>query len=561
MRENKSRIVLEDYKNDFSYEKKKSNLNINFNRISFIFFIFFLISLIYIIHLVHLGSRKTSNFDQNLKDKFVKELYRADITDRNGRYLAKTVSSIDIGINPVEIIDQKKLLVNLKLIFPNKNFNEIEKLIKKNKFFWFEKKISEESYERIMKLGDKSIKPEEKLTRLYPQKNLFSHIVGQIDDDNIGISGLEKTLDRKLKETNKPIQLTVDEDIQYLIRKELIKFNNIFDANGSAAILMNVNNGEILSLVSLPDFDLNQRQKIEDINFINRATKGVYELGSVFKTFTLAAALNEKIVETNTEFVDLEKSIRCGGNTISEYDLKIPSNLTAEEILIRSGNIGSVRIGQKLGLEKFMEYMNKFDLMSQMNFDIEEMGVPLKLRWGKCKLATASFGHGITTTPIQLAKAYSILSNGGYEIHPTLIKKDKNEIKKRILDQEVSFKINNILRKIVTTKEGTASLANVNGYEVGGKTGTAQKIINGNYSNKKINTFASIFPISNPKFTLVVMLDEPKTNKDYIYTYRDGSGKYKGTPFNTAGWTSVEIVGQIIDKIGPILATKYIEVD
>jgi cell division protein FtsI (penicillin-binding protein 3) len=561
MRENKSRIVLEDYKNDFSYEKKKSNLNINFNRISFIFFIFFLISLIYIIHLVHLGSRKTSNFDQNLKDKFVKELYRADITDRNGRYLAKTVSSIDIGINPVEIIDQKKLLVNLKLIFPNKNFNEIEKLIKKNKFFWFEKKISEESYERIMKLGDKSIKPEEKLTRLYPQKNLFSHIVGQIDDDNIGISGLEKTLDRKLKETNKPIQLTVDEDIQYLIRKELIKFNNIFDANGSAAILMNVNNGEILSLVSLPDFDLNQRQKIEDINFINRATKGVYELGSVFKTFTLAAALNEKIVETNTEFVDLEKSIRCGGNTISEYDLKIPSNLTAEEILIRSGNIGSVRIGQKLGLEKFMEYMNKFDLMNQMNFDIEEMGVPLKLRWGKCKLATASFGHGITTTPIQLAKAYSIVSNGGYEIHPTLIKKDKTEIKKRILDQEVSFKINNILRKIVTTKEGTASLANVNGYEVGGKTGTAQKIINGNYSNKKINTFASIFPISNPKFTLVVMLDEPKTNKDYIYTYRDGSGKYKGTPFNTAGWTSVEIVGQIIDKIGPILATKYIEVD
>ena len=561
MRENKSRIVLEDYKNDFSYEKKKSNLNINFNRISFIFFIFFLISLIYIIHLVHLGSRKTSNFDQNLKDKFVKELYRADITDRNGRYLAKTVSSIDIGINPVEIIDQKKLLVNLKLIFPNKNFNEIEKLIKKNKFFWFEKKISEESYERIMKLGDKSIKPEEKLTRLYPQKNLFSHIVGQIDDDNIGISGLEKTLDRKLKETNKPIQLTVDEDIQYLIRKELIKFNNIFDANGSAAILMNVNNGEILSLVSLPDFDLNQRQKIEDINFINRATKGVYELGSVFKTFTLAAALNEKIVETNTEFVDLEKSIRCGGNTISEYDLKIPSNLTAEEILIRSGNIGSVRIGQKLGLEKFMEYMNKFDLMSQMNFDIEEMGVPLKLRWGKCKLATASFGHGITTTPIQLAKAYSIVSNGGYEIHPTLIKKDKIEIKKRILDEEVSLKINNILRKIVTTKEGTASLANVDGYEVGGKTGTAQKIINGNYSNKKINTFASIFPISNPKFTLVVMLDEPKTNKDYIYTYRDGSGKYKGTPFNTAGWTSVEIVGQIIDKIGPILATKYIEVE
>jgi cell division protein FtsI (penicillin-binding protein 3) len=559
--DNKSKIILEDYNNDFIYKKNHSNLNINFNRISFIFFIFFLISLIYIIHLIHLGSRKNSNLEQNLSNKFRKELYRADIVDRNGRYLAKSVSSIDIGINPVEIIDQKKLLVNLKLIFPNKNFNEVEKLIKKNKFFWFEKKISEENYERIMKLGDKSIKPEEKIIRLYPQKNLFSHIIGQIDDDNVGISGLEKSLDSKLKEINKPIKLTVDEDIQYLIRNELIKFNDIFSANGSAAILMNVNNGEILSLVSLPDFDLNLRQKIEDVNFINRATKGVYELGSVFKTFTLAAALNEKIVEPETEFLDLEKSIRCGGNTISEYDLKIPSNLTAEEILVRSGNIGSVRIGQMLGLEKFVEYMNKFDLLNQMNFDIEEMGVPLNLRWGKCKLATASFGHGITTTPIQLAKAYSIVSNGGYEIHPTLIKKDKIETKKRILQEQVSLKINNILRKIVTTKEGTASLANVDGYEVGGKTGTAQKIINGNYSNKKINTFASIFPISNPKFTLVVMLDEPKTNKDYIYTYRDGSGKYKGTPFNTAGWTSVEIVGQIIDKIGPILATKYIEVE
>jgi len=168
MEENKSRIILEDYKNDFIYEKNKSNLNINFNRISFIFFIFFLISLIYIIHLIHLGSRKNSNLEQNLSNAFRKELYRADIVDRNGRYLAKTVSSIDIGINPVEIIDQKKLLVNLKLIFPNKNFNEVKKLIKKNKFFWLEKKISEEDYERIMKLGDKSIKPEEKITRLYP---------------------------------------------------------------------------------------------------------------------------------------------------------------------------------------------------------------------------------------------------------------------------------------------------------------------------------------------------------------------------------------------------------
>ena len=176
-------------------------------------------------------------------------------------------------------------------------------------------------------------------------------------------------------------------------------------------------------------------------------------------------------------------------------------------------------------------------------------------------MATAAFGHGITTTLLQLAKAYSIIVNGGYDIKPSLIKKNINLQKKRILNQNLSEKILPILRKIVTTKEGTASLANVDGYEIGGKTGTAQKSVDGVYIKEKINTFVGVFPISEPKFVIVVMLDEPKINKDYIYHYRDGSNiKYKGTPFNTAGWTSVEVVGQIIEKIGPILATKYYEV-
>ena len=324
---------------------------------------------------------------------------------------------------------------------------------------------------------------------------------------------------------------------------------------------MDVNSGEIISLVSLPDFDPNKRVKITDINYINRATKGVYELGSVFKTFTLAAGIHEGVIEPEKEFKDLEKNIECGKNIISEYDKKIPSTLTAEQILIRSGNIGSVRIAQSIGLEKFKKFMNELNLINSISFDIEEVGVPLSFKWGKCKLATASYGHGITTTILQLANAYSIIVNGGYKISPTLIKKNINQKKKRILKNNVSKKINPILRKIVTTKEGTASLANIDGYEVGGKTGTAQKSTVGGYSKNKINTFASIFPISNPKFSLVVMLDEPKTNSEYIYNYRDGSGmKYKGTPFNTAGWTSVEVVGQIIEKIGPILATKYYEV-
>ena len=412
-----------------------------------------------------------------------------------------------------------------------------------------------------MQLGDNAIEPRDNLIRIYPQSNLFSHIIGQIDNDNNGISGLEKSLDEQLKNSQQPIKLTVDKDIQYLIREELIKFNKIFNTKGSASILMDVNNGEIISLVSLPDFNPNQRKKISDPNFINRATKGVYEFGSVFKTFTLAAAFNEKIIDPQTKFSDLPKSLSCAGFPIREYDNKIPSNLTAEEILIRSGNIGSVRIGQKLGEDKFKSFLSTIGVLKKITFEIEEVGKPIEFNWGKCPLATASFGHGITTTLIQLVKAYSIIANGGYNIDPTLIKNKNRNKRQKILNDDVSKKILPILRKIVSTKNGTASLANVTGFEVGGKTGTAQKSINGVYTNKKINSFLSVFPTSKPKFVMAVMLDEPKISKDYIYHYRDGSNiKYKGTPFNTAGWTAVEVTGQILDKIGPILATKYSEV-
>jgi len=562
MNYNNSKIILEDQQNEFLFQKSKSNLDISFNRISFIFFIFFILFIIYSIHLIHLGSRKTNIENNSIKKPVSNYLYRADIVDRNGRYLVKTVSSIDIGISTQKVIDKRKLLLNLKYIFPNKDFKKIQSKLKNEKFFWFEKKISDENYEKIMKLGDKSIHSEEKLTRIYPEKNLFSHIIGQIDDDNNGISGLEKSLDERLKKIKEPIKLTVDKDIQFLIRNELIKFNEIFNTIGSAAILMDVNNGEILSLVSLPDFDPNKRRKIDDLNFINRATKGVYEFGSVFKTFTLAAAINEKIIEPETKFNDLPKSLTCAGFPIREYDNKIPSDLTAEQILIRSGNIGSVRIGQKIGEEKFKKFLSKLGILEKINFDIEEVGKPLDFRWGKCPLATASFGHGITTTLLQLAKAYSIIANGGHDIDPNLIKNSITKRKEKILNDSVSRKILPILRQIVTTKEGTASLANVRGYEVGGKTGTAEKIIKGGYSKKKINSFVSVFPTSKPKFVLALMLDEPKTNKDYIYNYRDGSNiKYKGTPFNTAGWTTVEVSGQIIEKIGPILATKYSEIN
>ena len=555
-------LFIENYENKFSYEENKSNLNISFNRIAFIFFIFLTICIIYSIKVFYLGSLSSDFFPK--KSVQVKTNFRADIIDNNGNFIAKTVNTLTAGIEPNLIIDEKKLLINLQIIFPDKNFKEVKRKIKKNKYFRFEKKLTSNKIDRLRLLGDKAIRFEEQITRVYPQKNLFSHIIGQIDDDNNGISGIEKFFDYELKTRKEPLKLTVDTDIQFLVRKELLKFQDIFKSEGSSVILMNVNNGDIISMVSLPDFNLNKREQIKDEKFINRATKGVYELGSVFKTFTFAAGINEEEIEPDTLFENLPKNITCAGRPIREYDNKIPSNLTAEEILVRSGNIGSVRIAQKIGIEKFKSFLQKIGVLNKIEFDIEEVGQPISFRWGKCKLATSSFGHGITTTPLQLAKGYSIITNGGYDIKPTLIKKNDSQkiIKNKILNDGVSEKINPILRKVVSTKEGTAGFANIKGYQVGGKTGTAQKTILGGYSKNKVNTFAAIFPTSKPKYVLITLLDEPKPNKEYIYHYKDGSGwKYKGTPYNTAGWTSVEVAGKIIEKIGPILATKYIKVN
>ena len=550
------KIYLSDYDDEFSFSKKIYKKNISFNRIAFIFFFFLFISLVFSVKIFYYGSISEKKLSQTKINQ--ESNIRSDIIDINGNFLAKTVFTKNVGINPKHEKDKKKLFLKLKLLFPDLDIETFNDKFEKENFFYIKKKLTPEKYNQVRLLGEKSVITEQKITRIYPHENLFSHVLGQIDDDNNGISGLEKSLDEELKKLKKKIQLTLDTNIQFLIRNELIKFERIFQSKGSAALLMNINSGEILSLVSLPDFNINKRKEIIDEKFINRITKGVYELGSIFKTFTIAGALNEKIIETNTIFEDLPKSIKCAGRKISEYDIDIPSTLTTEQILIRSGNIGSVRIAQKMGIEKTKSFLNSLNLLSSIDFDLDEMGKPLPLKWGKCKLATVSFGHGISTTPLQVATAYAIISNGGYKIKPTLLKKEIKIKKEQILNKDVSNNINSILRKIVSTKEGTANLANVEGYSVGGKTGTAQKIENGIYTKNKINTFVSVFPTNKPKYVFLVLLDEPKTNSEYVYSYRDGSGiKYKGTPFNTAGWTTVEVAGKIIEKIGPILATKY----
>ena len=532
-----------------NFDQKKSNINLN--RVAFIFVIILFFVVLYSTRVIYLSSKTLQkNLYQNNK------INRADIVDRNGNYISKSVYTSNLGIDPKLIKDKKKLLLKLQYTFPNKDLTEIKKKIYGQKFFYVEKKIIPEEYQQLKLLGEKSIRLEKKITRIYPDKNLFSHVVGQIDEDNKGISGLEKSFDQKLKDGRDELVLTLDKELQFIIRNELLNSQKIFKNVGGAGILMNINNGEILSLVSIPDFNLNSRKLISDNNYFNRATKGVYELGSVFKSFTIAAGLNYGLISPEDMFVNIERKMKCGGRVISEYDENLPKDLSVEDILVYSSNIGSVKIGQIIGQEKLKSFLKQIGVLNELNFDIDEIGTPLPFTWRDCKLKTVSYGHGITTTPIQLAKGYAILANGGYEIKPTLIKKSTYNLKRqRILKKNVSSQINNIFRKVVT--HGTAGLSDVEGYEVGGKTGTAQIVENGIYTKKKINTFASVFPSSDPKYVLVILLEDTKLSKDYIYKYRNKPGSFKGTPFNTAGWTSVEISGKIIDKIGPILATKY----
>jgi cell division protein FtsI (penicillin-binding protein 3) len=289
---------------------------------------------------------------------------------------------------------------------------------------------------------------------------------------------------------------------------------------------------------------------------MNQITKGVFELGSVFKTFTIALALDENIFSPETVINNIPNKIKCSKYTIGDiYDF--PESLTVEDILIRSSNIGSIMIARQIGEKKLKSFLKNLSLINSISFELEEIGKPLNFNWNKCKLETVSYGHGITTTPLQAAAAYASITNGGYLVQPTLQLKKKfgNESRTSIISKNTSNQINKILRKVVTDKEGTASLANIHGYEVGGKTGTSKSYKD---KNKTINTFISIFPTNRPKYVLLIILDNPKGAPHLTYNYK---GQKISNIFRTeAGWNSVYVAGKIIEKIGPILAINNNEV-
>ena len=546
---NQTSFYFEDYLETNKKNKilKKTN---NFqDRIYLLFFLFFSLILIFSIKIIHisLNEKNILNVEEQ-KSRF--SVLRRDIVDRNGIIISRSINTFHVAIDPKLVKDKKNFLIKLRLNFPELPINEIKKKLNSNKYFRIKKRIDQIEKKKFWALGEKAIKFEPFQARMYTHGDLFSHIIGQVDYDNFGISGVEKYFDKELRNKNKihqPLKLTLDSNIQHIINKELNNAIKTFNATGAGGLLINVNTGDIISLVSLPNFNINQRINIKDKKFINKITKGVYELGSIFKTFTIALALEHKLVDTNTIIKDIPKKIRCSIHEIT--DMKDhPKDLSVEEILVRSSNVGSVVLAKKIGKENYKKFIKKTKLTKNPDIELEEVGVPHQLTWNRCKLETISFGHGITTTPLQATALYAAMSNGGKLIVPSLIKERKIKTSNTIISNDTSIKLRNILRKVVSSKDGTASLADKDGYYVGGKTGTAES-----YGDKKnrINTFISIFPTNKPKFTLFVMLENPKINKELIYNYRGIKIK---APYNTSGWNSVYVAGKIIEKIGPILA-------
>ena len=556
--ENQKSFFFDDFLESTQKKKKLNKSKVYEDRLYVLFSFFFSLILIFSISIFS-TSIQESNFQGYKKVNTPFSLLRRDILDRNGELMARNITSYHAAIKPNLIKNKENFILNIKLNFPKISVATLKKNLENKKYFYLKKRLTEDQRTKLWSLGEKGIIIEPFQRRVYPHGQLYSHILGQIDDDNYGISGIEKYYDRELrdnKKSNKPLVLTLDSNIQFLIKAQLKKAMDDFKAKAAGGLLMDVKSGEVLSLVSLPDYNLNIRENISDIKYMNLITKGVFELGSVFKTFTVALALEENILSPKTIIKNIPDRIKCSRYTIGDIH-NFPENLTVEDILIRSSNIGSLMIARQIGEDKLKNFLENLSLLDRIDFELEEIGQPLKFNWDKCKLETVSYGHGITTTPLQAAAAYAAITNGGYLIEPTLkLKKNPNNKKKTsIISKKTSDQINKILRKVVTDKEGTASLANIFGYDVGGKTGTSKSYRD---NHKNINTFISIFPSNDPKYVLLTILDDPRGAPHLTY-------KYKGQMISNisrteAGWNSVYVAGKIIEKIGPILAINNNEV-
>ena len=487
---------------------------------------------------------------------------RGDIVDRNGRILATNLITHSLYAQPPIMVDKAAAARELARIFPG--LEETELLAQFNgsrKFLWIKKKISPEQQQLVHDIGDPGLLFGPREMRLYPNGRLAAHVLGGSSfgregvqsAEVIGVAGVEKTFDSYLRDpatSGEPLELSLDLSVQAAAERVLAGGMKLMNAKGAASVLMDVHTGEIISLVSLPDFDPNTRPALgiaanaSDNPLFNRAVQGVYELGSTFKTLAIAQALDIGLVNTST-MVDTRGPLVWGKYKIRDFH-NYGRQLPVSDVLVKSSNIGTARIAQMIGAERQKDFLGDLGLLSATPVQLTEAPGAKPLfpkRWSEIHTMTISYGHGLSASPLHLASAYASLVNGGTLVTPTLQKSTDYSAGPRIVSNQTSATIRDLLRQVVT--RGTASFGEVDGYSVGGKTGTADKPNprGGYYDDKVIATFASVFPASDPRYVLVVSLDEPVETS--------------GTEARrTAGWTAVPVAAEMIRRMAPLLGLR-----
>lgn len=467
--------------------------------------------------------------------------HRADIVDRNGIVLATSIRSWSIFADPALVDDPGRTARILAHIFPQESVRTLEsKLRRKSRFVWISRQASPAAYQQILRFGLAGIQARPDLRRVYPQRAMVAHIVGSSDVDNKGIAGVEARMDKRIRTTGRPLRLSIDLRAQAAVRKILARSIEYWRAIGGAAIVMDVQTGEIPAMVSLPDYDPYALLRVPKNARFNRNTLGVYELGSVFKILNTAMALDYGVTHLRKKY-KVDKPIPAGRRFIRDLH-PIARPIDTGTILVKSSNIGSATIAEQVGGKRQKKFLRRAGMLAKIPLELPEAGQPLYPRhWRPVNTLTISFGHGIAVTPLHLVAAVAGIVNDGVMVAPTLLRRlnGKPLWRRRIVSPKTSRILRDLMRRVVL--EGTGKRANARGYRVGGKTGTAEKAGRGGYRRKALlSSFVAAFPMSRPRYVLLVSLDEPKGNK-------------KSQGYATAGWVAAPAAREIIERIAPIL--------
>lgn len=467
-------------------------------------------------------------------------IMRADILDRNGVMLATTLKTASLFADTRFIAEPAKAAKALSKIFPNLAYGDaLQKLQSGKSFIWIKRNITPDEQALVLEIGEPGLAFEKSARRYYPQEGLAGHLLGYTSVDNTGLSGVERSFDTYLNDSKQPLRLSLDVRFQHALRREVQRAVKEFKAIGAAGVVMDVKTGEILAGVSLPDFNPHDLNAVSKDQSFSRLTQGAYELGSVFKIFSTAAFIETRGLPMSTTF-DAREPIKIGRFKINDFHAQ-KRVLTVPEIFMHSSNIGTAMMAQTVGGEALQKFYYDLGILDPMDFEIKEVANPqVPNPWREVSTMTASYGHGVTTTPMQLAAGVSSVVNGGYLVKPRLVLSDEpqNNPDIRIMSEKTSHQMRQLLRIVVS--EGTGSKAAVKGYKVGGKTGTAEKIVNGRYDKKKkISSFVGVFPSDAPKYAVYIMVDEPKGNKS-TWGYATG------------GWVAAPAVSRTIASIAAI---------